>query len=763
MPFSNTTLSDPMQNSITNVPTDTPAYIDGLNPPQREAVEALDGAVLVLAGAGTGKTRVLITRFAHLLKTKNVFPSQILAVTFTNKAALEMRERIAHLTGHAVEGWWLGTFHGLAARLLRRHAEMVGRTPAFTILDSDDQERLIKQIMIARNIDFKRWPPRMLAHTISSWKDKALEPSDLKMDDVGDLAAGQALGIYQDYQARLQTLNAVDFGDLLLLCLRLWRENPDILARNQKQFRYIMVDEYQDTNVAQYLWLRLLAQDHRNICCVGDDDQSIYGWRGAEVGNILRFEKDFPNAKIVRLEQNYRSTQHILAAASHLISHNQGRWGKTLWTSSVDGEKLRIIPCWDGQAEATTIGDIIENLVRKGEKFGSIAILIRAGFQSREFEDRFLTLGLPYRVIGGPRFYERQEIRDALAYLRIIAQPSDDLALERIINTPKRGIGQTALQQLQATARHNSLPLLEAMARLSNSAEIRPKLRATYQQLVGDFDRWRGKIDGLSPAELAELVLDESGYTRMWQEDKSPEAAGRLENLKELVAAIAEFPALTGFLEHISLVMENQEKSGSDSITIMTIHSAKGLEFETVFLPGWEDGSFPHQRAMDEQAGSGLEEERRLAYVAITRARQRVIISLAGQRFVYGAWVHGLPSRFLEELPRDAIDLENTMQGRDTNGRNIASGGGLRGSNSSQNQSYPIIDVTDPFTQSGKPSKIFGGKDSSGTSVDIGSRITHPVFGKGKVTNKDGDRLTIHFDTGEDRKILAGFVKPVTG
>src|SRR5690348_2861270 len=635
-----------------------PPYLAGLNEAQRRAVEAVEGPVLVLAGAGTGKTRVLTTRLAHILATRRAWPSQILAVTFTNKAALEMKERLERMIGQQAEGLWLGTFHSIGARILRRHAEAVGLKPNFTILDTDDQLRLVKQLAAAANIDDKRWPARAILGQFERWKDKGLTPEQVPAGDAGgEVANGKALALYRLYQERLIAVNAADFGDLLLHMLTLLRTRADILADYQRRFRYLLVDEYQDTNVAQYLWLRLLAQAHRNLCCVGDDDQSIYSWRGAEIGNILRFERDFPGAQIIRLEQNYRSTPHILAAASGLIAQNEGRLGKTLWTALNEGERIVLRSVWDGEEEARWVGDEIEQRQRKGDALSEVAILVRAGFQTREFEERFITLGLPYRVIGGPRFYERQEIRDALAYLRLIHQPADDLAFERIVNTPRRGIGDATLQSLHALSRMARIPLTESAARLVETDELKPASRKALRDFLTSLARWRGMAETMVHPELAGVVLDESGYTAMWQADKSPEAPGRLENLKELVVAMAEFENLGGFLDHVSLVMETTAASAGDMVSLMTLHSAKGLEFDTVFLPGWEEGLFPNQRAMDETGRAGLEEERRLAYVGLTRARRRAYVSHAANRRMYGQWQPTLPSRFIAELPREHVDI----------------------------------------------------------------------------------------------------------
>src|SRR5437764_2778868 len=589
-----------------------PPYLAALNPAQREAVEAIDGPVLVLAGAGTGKTRVLTTRLAHILATRRAFPGQLLAVTFTNKAAREMRARLEATVGAAVDGLWLGTFHAIAARILRRHAERIGLKSNFTILDTDDQLRLVKQIIAAANIDDRRMPPRMLLSAFDRWKDRGLAPDKVPADEAAMVADGRGRELFRDYEQRLLALNAVDFGDLLLHNLTLLTTHADVLADYQRRFRYVLVDEYQDTNVAQYLWLRLLAQKRRNLCCVGDDDQSIYSWRGAEIGNILRFEKDFPGSTIARLEQNYRSTPHILGAAGGMIAQNRGRLGKSLWTEADEGEKVVVRAVWDAEEEARWVGDEIEGLQRTGHALSEVAILVRAGFQTREFEDRFITLALPYRVIGGPRFYERQEIRDALAYLRLVNQPADDLAFERILNTPRRGIGSATVQELHSYARAERLPLVEAARMLIAGDRMRPAARNALAALIGAVDGWRARAQRMSHTDLVQIVLDESGYTAMWQADRSPDAAGRLENLKELVVAMAEFENLGGFLEHVSLVMDNAAEAGGDMVNLMTLHNAKGREFDSVFLPGWEEALFPNQLAMEENGLAAVEEERRL-------------------------------------------------------------------------------------------------------------------------------------------------------
>ncbi len=1135
-------------------------YLQGLNPMQRAAVEALDGPVLVLAGAGTGKTRVLTTRLAHLLLTRRANPWQVLTVTFTNKAAREMRDRVDNLLGGQSEGWWMGTFHALAARILRRHAELVGLKPNFTILDTDDQIRLLKQILEAENIDSKKWPARVILNAIERWKDRALTPDRLKREDTGDVANGKLLDIYRQYQDRLRTLNACDFGDLLLHNITLFQTHDDVLKEYQNRFRYILVDEYQDTNVGQYLWLRLLAQAHKNICCVGDDDQcvaagtpvtladgstrpveqvregdlvlsaqgggrfgpsrvlrvhakrhdgplvrvtledgttltstpehrhfagyrlgtapqlhftylmwkrgfgfrvgtsqtytkgqaqpvlgfelrcrgehadalwilethdsenearfreyalsldygiptfpfvarpggstkglvhdqkwldrlyrerpteeagerlladfgldrafphyrpqshtgrrrnvtvtlcgenrggrplhrisvigsdyadaealmgigmsvrpvkkgnpgwryetamadlgalmgiadrirdafhgdvdlvqyarfgagegteagegdgevvveakakarsslpmlpaasvrrgmsmfradgslavvrsvelvssgttvhdldverthnfiangivthnSIYGWRGAEVGNILRFEHDFPGAQVIRLEQNYRSTSHILGAAHGIIANNQGRLGKQLWTEMDGGEKVRVRGVWDAEEEARWIGDEVESLQRKGISLAHMAVLVRAGFQTREFEERFITLGLPYKVIGGPRFYERQEIRDALAYLRVIASPDDDLAFERIINVPKRGIGPATVQQLYETSRRLGVPLTEATWRLTETDELKPKVRATLRDLTQDMFRWRSQMDRVPHTELAQTILDESGYTRMWQEDKTPEAPGRLENLKELINAMGEFENLTGFLEHVSLVMENADSAGAEQISLMTLHGAKGLEFDVVFLPGWEEGVFPSQRTLDENGIAGLEEERRLAYVGITRGKRLVTISHAANRRIHGSWSTAIPSRFVEELPPEHIEVQNDpgiggsaygsfrdMAGRGSFGGGFAAGGWSSGPQAAFGEKFNRMGRA--AAQAPQRGRLIEGtaydvtpRSRPGRAFNPGDRVFHQKFGYGAVLAVENDKLEIRFDVAGTKKVMDSFVVP---
>src|SRR5690349_8450385 len=800
------------------------AYLAELNPEQRLAVETLDGPVLVLAGAGTGKTRVLTTRIAHILATGRARPSEILAVTFTNKAAREMKERVGAMVGQAVEGMpWLGTFHSIGVKILRRHAELVGLKPDFTILDTDDQIRLLKQLLEAENIDEKRWPARVLAVIIDGWKNRGLTPDKVPAGEAVTFANGRGVELYKAYQARLKTLNAADFGDLLIEMLRLFRDHPEVLRQYQERFKYVLVDEYQDTNVAQYLWLRLIGQGSKNICCVGDDDQSIYGWRGAEVDNILRFEHDFPGATVIRLERNYRSTAHILGAASHLIAHNEGRLGKTLRTEDEPGEKVTVTGAWDSEEEARTIGEDIETLQRAGHSLDEIAILVRASFQMREFEDRFVTVGLPYRVIGGPRFYERAEIRDALAYLRLVNQPADDLAFDRIVNVPKRGLGDATVKLLHDHARARRVPVSDAGRAVSATDKLKPTPRNALRSLIESFDRWRAQKDTLPHNELAEIVLDESGYTEMWQKDKSADAAGRLENLKELVRSMEEFENLAGFLEHISLVMDTDKSEGEERVNIMTMHSAKGLEFDTVFLPGWEEGLFPSQRTLDDQGRAGLEEERRLGHVGLTRARKRAKIYFATNRRTHGMWTTNIPSRFLDELPEANVEVTESkgsfggaagygasrFDNMTAFGSNYSTPGWQR-AQANKNRGgfsetgaprygdkgigddsldYVQPDYDDdilPGGAAGSPPPLRGrsaaggrregGKPrvpltiegelvakSTGATSDfsVGDRVFHQKFGNGNVIVVDGNKLTIAFDRAGEKRVVDSFVERV--
>ena len=819
-----------------------PAYLSGLNPEQREAVETLDGPVLVLAGAGTGKTRVLTCRIAHILSQGRARPGEILSVTFTNKAAREMKLRLGQMLGQAVEGMpWLGTFHSIGGRILRTHAEMVQLKSNFTVLDTDDQVRLLKQLLQAEGIDDKRWPARMLAGLIDGWKNRGLGPAQVPSGEAAVFANGKGGKLYASYQERLKILNAADFGDLLLENIRLFREHPDVLRQYQHRFKFILVDEYQDTNVAQYLWLRLLAQAPspsstkaaplpvipgltegqnpesggqedsardsgsalaaqpgmptqsapRNICCVGDDDQSIYGWRGAEVDNILRFDHDFPGAKVIRLERNYRSTGHILAAASHLIAHNEGRLGKTLRTEDVDGEKVTVTGSWDSKEEARAIGEEIEELQRAKQNLNEVAILVRASFQMREFEERFVTLGLPYRVIGGPRFYERAEIRDALAYLRVVNSSADDLAFERIVNVPKRGLGDATVQMLHDHARKRRIPLYEAARAVVETDELKPKARGSLRDLLTSFERWRAQSEVVSHKELTEIVLDESGYTDMWQRDRSADAAGRLDNLKELVRSMEGFENLQGFLEHISLVMDRDGGAEEEAVSLMTLHSAKGLEFENVFLPGWEEGLFPSQRTLDEQGRAGLEEERRLAHVGLTRARRRAKLYFATNRLIHGTWSTTIPSRFLDELPAHNVEITESKGGSDWGGAggygpsrfdnvesfgssyttpgwqraqaNRARGGRQNHGFEERQSSYGSRDAGGFAKQKRAPLVIEGEliAKSTGTTSDFNlqDRVFHQKFGYGRVVKIDGNKLTIAFEKAGEKKVVDSFVE----
>ena len=751
---------------------DLPPYAERLNMPQREAVLTSEGPVLMLAGAGTGKTAALTARLAHLIATRRAWPSEILCVTFTNKAAREMRHRVAQHIGDAVEGMpWLGTFHSICARMLRRHAELVGLESNFTIIDTDDQLRLLKQLIQQNDLDEKRWPARQLAGLIDRWKNRGLNPGDLDAVENESYANGRGAQFYEMYQARLKELNACDFGDLLLHMLNIFRRHHDVLAQYHQRFKYILVDEYQDTNSVQYLWLRLLAQERRNICVVGDDDQSIYSWRGAEVANILRFEKDFPGAKVIKLEQNYRSTPHILAAASGLITANSERLGKTLWTQVDAGEKVRIIGVWDGPEEARRVGEEIERLEREGAPLDEIAILVRAQYQTREFEDRFIQIGLAYRIIGGFRFYERAEIRDALAYLRVIAQPQDDLAFERIYNQPKRGLGAKTLEKMHQHARRTGLPLAAASLQLADSDELPARAANTIGGLMRQFLHWREQADTTQPSELLRTVLDESGYTAMLENEKTAEAKGRLENLSELARAMEEYETLGDFLEHVALVMDNDANPDEEKVTIMTMHAAKGLEFNHVFLPGWEEGVFPSQRSLDEGGLASLEEERRLAYVAITRARRRCTILHAANRRIYGQWTSSIPSRFVGELPEEHIESETTMTG----------GASLwRAGLSEQDDPFAHVSSSRPdrsaqrgpgwqrALESGYDTKQLTVKESRRSAasfaarprsdIALGARVFHDKFGYGTVMAQEGNKLEIEFEKSGTKRVIDSFV-----
>ena len=755
-------------------PNEAPAWLARLNPPQREAVLTTEGPVLMLAGAGTGKTAALTARLAWLVGTRKAWPSEILCVTFTNKAAREMRERVGRLIGDAVEGMpWLGTFHAICARMLRRHAELVGLQSNYTILDTDDQLRLLKSLIIETELDEKRWPARQLAGLIDGWKNRGLNPGDLDPVDNEAFANGMGQQLYRLYQERLGTLNACDFGDLMLHMLNILRRHEDILALYRKRFKYILVDEYQDTNAVQYLWLRLLAQERRNICVVGDDDQSIYSWRGAEVANILRFEKDFPGAKVVRLEQNYRSTPQILATAGGLIAANSQRLGKTLWTELGAGEKVRVIGVWDAPEEARRVGEEIERLAHEGASMEQVAILVRALYQTKDFEDRLRILGTPFRIIGGARFDDRQEVRDTRAYLRLVAQPADDLAFERIVNLPKRGLGKTALGRLNSYARIANLTRFGAAQQIVQSDELRPQARKAIGGFVGLIEAWQETAKTLSPAELADRILDESGYRAMWQSEKTLEASGRLDNLERLLVELEDFETLTDYLEFASLATERAADDG-EKVTIMTMHAAKGLEFDHVFLPGWEEGVFPSQRALDEGGIASLEEERRLAYVAITRARRRCTILHAANRRIYGQWTSSIPSRFVEELPDEHVSTETTMTGgaslwranwseTDDPFAHLASAAPERADarGPGWQRALAIGYETAParIRENTKSAASFAAKPRG--DIAMGARVFHDKFGYGEVVGQEGNKLEIEFEGSGRKRVIDSFVKVV--
>ncbi|WP_439546650.1 ATP-dependent helicase [Sandarakinorhabdus sp.] len=767
-----------------------PPWLTGLNAPQREAVTTTEGPVLILAGAGTGKTKALTARLAHILFNRLAFPSQVLAVTFTNKAAREMRHRTELLLGPMAEGLpWLGTFHALSAKMLRRNAGLVGLTADFTILDTDDQLRLLKQVIAEANIDDKRWPAKQLASLIDRWKNKGLGPDMVPAGESLSYGDGQGAKLYARYQQRLAGLNACDFGDLLLHMLTIFRTQPDVLAEWQRRFRYVMVDEYQDTNSAQHQWLTALVGPHRNIACVGDDDQSIYSWRGAEVSNILQFDRDFPGAKMIRLEQNYRSTPHILGAANALIANNRGRLGKALFTAHASGEQVQVTSVWDGPEEARLVGDEAEKLAREGVSLNDMAILVRAQFQTRLFEDRFISIGLPYRIVGGFRFYERAEIRDALAYLRLVAQPDDALAFERIVNLPKRGLGDKAMATMHGAARAMDVSLPRAALALCEADGLTPAARRTLKAFFADLAHWREQAGNVGHAELAEMVLEESGYVAMWQAERSTDADGRIDNLKELVRAMGDYPSLTSFLEHVALVMDNESAADGEKITIMTLHAAKGLEFDQVFLPGWEEGVFPSQRSMDEGGTAALEEERRLAYVGITRARKRAHIINAANRQVYGQWTAALPSRFIAELPEGHVETRSTLSGGPSlwraaleggdpfadvqrgGDRSIGRGPGwdraksqtgwATGSASGGGRDFGPRTSTPPREQSWREARVSAVSLAATPAIRRGTKVFHAKFGEGVVFHVDGNKLEIDFPAAGRKRVLDSFVSVV--
>ena len=714
-----------------------------LNEAQIEAVKTVSGPLLVLAGAGTGKTRVLTSRLSYILQNNIAHPSQICTVTFTNKAANEMRIRVEKMIGNSVAGWWLGTFHSLATRILRSNAELVNLKNTFTIIDTDDQIRLVKQVLSLENIDEKRWPARSLLSIIQRWKDMGLNPIDVKdaFHSGTDFANNQAIKLYKLYQNRLLTLNAADFGDLLLHVITIFQKHSEIKKLYQNKFKYILVDEFQDTNASQYYWLKTLSEEHKNLCAVGDDDQSIYSWRGADVTNILNFEKDFKNTKTIRLEENYRSTGNILAAASGLISKNQSRLGKTLWTAGEMGDKINIRTVYDGKQEAESISDEIESYQRNKNSINNVAILVRAGFQTRTFEERFLKIGLPYQVIGGLRFYERAEIRDAIAYLRLINSSDDQLAYERIINKPKRGLGDKTIRQIEQYSRSSKLNLEMAARKLAETDELTSKASSSIRLFSKKIDKWRLDLSKNKLGELVEIVLEESGYIEMLKKDRSIEAPGRLDNLKELVNAINEFESLQNFLDHIQLVMEGANNQNLETAKIMTLHAAKGLEFPLVFLPGWEEGLFPNQRSIDENGESGLEEERRLAYVGITRAKNNVWIFNANSRLTHGQWIDCIPSRFIDELPDKNI---NRFSSYSNNFKSSIASEWLIANNKKEiNLSKEYID------------------ENNDNKFKLMERIFHQKFGYGKILEIDGDKVTIDFEKAGEKKLMLTFIEKI--
>ena len=633
-------------------------YLDNLNKAQKEAVLHLDGPLLIVAGAGSGKTKVLTSRIAHIIKEKKAFPNQILSVTFTNKAAKEMQNRVSKILGSAAIGLsWLGTFHSICAKLLRKHASAANLNSNFTIIDTDDQTRLIKNICKAENIDIKQLAPRFILAIIDRWKNKGYYPSEVIINKK-DIYEKTILPLYKIYQQKLTDLNSCDFGDLILHTVKILENYPDIRQIYSNNFKYILVDEYQDTNFIQSKWLSLLSEKNKNLCCVGDDDQSIYSWRGAEIKNFLEFDQVYKNTKVIRLEQNYRSSQNILSVASNLIANNENRVGKTLTTTMEEGDLVKLNCFKNGKDEATGISDEIEKKLKKKYSFNNMAILVRAIFQTREFEERFLKIGMPYRILGGTKFYERSEIKDCVAYLRLIHQERDDLAFERIVNNPKRSIGDTTLKTVHEYAKENSLSLEKASIKMIEQNLIKPKTKIGLGFFLNSLSKWRNDllIKKISHIKLLQIVLDESGYSAMLKNKKDIDNENRLENIKELLSAMKEFDNLESFLEHVSLATSIDQEWDGEKVNMMTMHAAKGLEFDVVFLPGWEEGLFPHQKSIEEKGQNGLEEERRLAYVGITRAKKKAIISFSMNRFYQGDWIDSMASRFIEELPEKHLE-----------------------------------------------------------------------------------------------------------
>lgn len=773
-----------------------PDFLDELNPEQTEAVLKTEGPLLVLAGAGTGKTKVLTTRLAYILNNNNVRPWNCLVVTFTNRAANEMKERVRQYIGDTVNSVWLGTFHSICVKILRKYPEQVGLKPNFTILGEDDQKRVIKKILQDNNIDEKQYTPQDILERISRYKDKGLTIQKIEADYKSNLTAF----IYKEYQTRLVELNCVDFGDILLYVLDMLMKNPEILNEYQERFKYIMVDEYQDTNVTQYLLLRLLSQKYRNLCCVGDDDQSIYSWRGAEIENILKFNEDFPEATTIRLERNYRSTANILATASAVISHNTKRLGKTLKVaehspvSDCKNEKIQVISLYSGDDEARYIAQKIENLHYDNFSYEQMAILVRTASQTRAFEEIFIKEAIPYKVIGGLKFYERTEIRDMLAYFRLILQPSDDLAFERIINKPTRGIGEKTVDKFRDRAKLDRIPLYQAMLNLVEEDVFSGKTKNALETFIAHMTEWRKVMQAIPLGDFAEQVFEESGYQAMLEADKSVEAPGRIENIKELINVMSDtevYPTLSDFLEHVSLIIDNEYSDNANKVIISTLHAAKGLEFDIVFLPGWEEGLFPHQKCLDCGGEDGIEEERRLAYVAITRAKQLLFISMAFNRRLYGQMQNNLPSRFLNELPPACINLvNNTGYGAPkSNNYGSAYGGrkeyynksndGYRNNSSysrgygntykKQNgyfdsydsvayDNYSDDDYESNYTYNRKQNNDYFYQAKKSSPL-VGIRVYHPSFGYGKIINVEGDKCEVFFDKFGKKKIMGSFLE----
>ena len=734
------------------------SYLNSLNNQQKLAVTSTEGPLQVLAGAGSGKTKVLTTRIVHLIQEKKCFGQQILCVTFTNKAANEMRERVVNLVdSKSVAFPWLGTFHSICNKMLRRNAEAVGLKSNFTIIDTLDQIKLIKKILEAENIDIKKNPPKQIAYYIDQWKNKALLPQDIKLKNK-EFNLINGLNVYKIYQQRLKIMNCVDFGDLILHVVTILKKFEDIKKIYKKNFKYILVDEFQDTNYVQNLWLKLLTNENKNICVVGDDDQSIYSWRGAEVKNILEFKETFDNLETVKLEQNYRSTENILNSATSLISNNEDRLNKKIWSDLGEGEKVKIKSYFDGLSEASGVSDIIEQNLSKKFKLNSISILVRASFQTREFEERFIKIGLPYRIIGGLKFYERSEIKDALAYLRLINQSNDDLSFERIINTPKRAIGDSSVKKIYEFARKKELSLLDASQEILKENILKPKTVQNLKTFIVNIISWKQKSESIDHVSLLETMLDESGYSSMLRNEKTPEADSKLENLKELKSSMKSYSSLNEFLENISLQTAIDEKWDGEKINIMTIHSAKGLEFDAVFLPGWEEGLFPHQKSIDEKGVEGIEEERRLAYVAITRAKKELYLSFANQRKYYGRqndnydFYSSLQSRFIDEIDDKFTEIsideskdDDFIFDQDFNIESKKNSPGWKRLKDSINNNIEENIKTINLTE-------------NNTNFSVGETVKHEGFGSGKIIHIDGNKLLINFKNQGEKKVIDKFV-----